>query len=194
MFSFAKLFGKGLLTVNIGVKLRELRLQKNLTQEELAARCELSKGFISQVERDLTSPSIATLIDILESLGTTPQSFFTDDSTEKLVFSPADMFQKQDNEEKSGKITWLVPDAQKNSMEPILLELDAGGETMEIPPHDGEEFGYVLSGRILLRIGKQEYIVKKQYSFCLHPASSHSLRNIGTTPAKVIWISNPPNF
>ncbi len=180
--------------MKIGAKLRELRLQKNLTQEEVAARCELSKGFISQVERDLTSPSIATLIDILESLGTNPQSFFTDDSKEKVVFSQADMFSKQDDEDKRGRITWLVPDAQKNSMEPILLELEPNGVSMEIPPHDGEEFGYVLSGRVMLVIGNQEYIVKKHSSFCLHPSSAHSLRNIGGVTAKVIWISNPPSF
>lgn len=180
--------------MKIGLKLRELRIQKNLTQEELAVRCELSKGFISQVERDLTSPSIATLIDILESLGTTPQSFFTDDSKEKVVYSPSDMFQKQDDDQKSGRITWLVPDAQKNSMEPILLELEAGGESMEIPPHDGEEFGYVLAGRILLVVGKQEYIVKKNSSFCLHPSSAHLIRNAGANAAKVLWVSNPPSF
>jgi transcriptional regulator with XRE-family HTH domain len=180
--------------MEIGEKLRELRIQKNLTQEELAARCELSKGFISQVERDLTSPSIATLIDLLESLGTTPRAFFTDDSKEKVVFSQADMFQKPDDEKKSGRITWLVPDAQKNSMEPILLELEQGGVSMEIPPHDGEEFGYVLAGRVMLTVGKQEYIIKKNSSFCLHPSSAHSLRNIGSNPAKVIWVSNPPSF
>ena len=180
--------------MKIGVKLRELRLQKNLTQEELAVRCELSKGFISQVERDLTSPSIATLVDILESLGSNPQSFFTDQGQEKVVFSQSDMFRKQDDEDKSGRITWLVPDAQKNKMEPILLELEQGGESMEIPPHDGEEFGYVLSGRVALKIGTREYIVKKHFSFCIHPSSAHSLRNIGASPAKVIWISNPPSF
>jgi transcriptional regulator with XRE-family HTH domain len=180
--------------MEIGAKLRELRLQKNLTQKELADRCELSKGFISQVERDLTSPSIATLIDLLESLGTNPRSFFTDDSKEKVVFSQADMFQKQDGGDKSGKITWLVPDAQKNSMEPILLELEPDGESMEIPPHDGEEFGYLLAGRVMLCIGKQEYIVRKHSSFCIHPSSAHSLRNIGGGPAKIIWISNPPSF
>ena len=180
--------------MEIGVKLRELRLQKNLTQEELADRCELSKGFISQVERDLTSPSIATLIDILASLGSSLQSFFTDDSPEKIVFTQADMFTKQDDEEKHGKITWLIPDAQKNAMEPILLELQAGGESLEIPPHDGEEFGYVLAGRVALCVGDREYIVKRQSSFCLHPSSAHSLRNIGTGTAKIIWISNPPSF
>ncbi len=46
--------------MNIGSKIKELRIQKSLTQEELADRAELSKGFISQLERDLTSPSIAT--------------------------------------------------------------------------------------------------------------------------------------
>ena len=62
--------------MNIGNKIKELRIAKNLTQEELADRAELSKGFISQVERDLTSPSIATLIDILQCLGTNLNDFF----------------------------------------------------------------------------------------------------------------------
>ena len=62
--------------MNIGEKLKELRIQRNLTQEELADRCELSKGFISQVERDLASPSIATLTDLLECLGSSLKEFF----------------------------------------------------------------------------------------------------------------------
>ena len=61
--------------MEIGPKIKRLRIQLGLTQEELANRCELSKGFISQLERDLTSPSIATLIDILECLGTSPRAF-----------------------------------------------------------------------------------------------------------------------
>ena len=59
--------------MEIGEKLKELRIQRGLTQEELADRCELSKGFISQVERELASPSIATLKDMLECLGVTLQ-------------------------------------------------------------------------------------------------------------------------
>ena len=57
-------------------KIKELRVMTGLTQEELADRSELSKGFISQVERNLTSPSIATLTDILQCLGTNLQEFF----------------------------------------------------------------------------------------------------------------------
>ena len=56
--------------MDIGLKLKELRTALRLTQEELADRAELSKGFISQLEHNLTSPSIATLTDILQCLGT----------------------------------------------------------------------------------------------------------------------------
>ena len=56
--------------MEIGSKIKNLRLQNGLTQEELADRCELSKGFISLLESDKTSPSMATLEDILNALGT----------------------------------------------------------------------------------------------------------------------------
>ena len=61
--------------VNIGEKIRRYRQKLGLTQEELAARTELSKGFISQLERDLNSHSIATLTDILEALAQTSRKF-----------------------------------------------------------------------------------------------------------------------
>ena len=54
--------------MQIGSKIKRMRLEYGLTQEELADRCELTKGYISQLERDLTSPSIATLQDILDCL------------------------------------------------------------------------------------------------------------------------------
>lgn len=62
--------------MEIGKKIRELRMRKGLTQEELANRSELSKGFISQLENDVTSPSIATLVDVLTCLGTDLKTFF----------------------------------------------------------------------------------------------------------------------
>ena len=179
--------------MEIGERLRELRIQRGLTQEELADRCELSKGFISQVERELASPSIATLKDMLECLGVTLQSFFSDDSAEKVVFAPQDMFEKED-EESGHKITWLVPDAQKNSMEPILLELSPGGKSPVLPPLESEEFGYVLSGSIFLVDGETKTRIRAGSSFCLHPHETHYLMNAGKSHAKVLWISTPPSF
>ena len=78
--------------MEIGQKIKRLRVLKGLTQEELADRAELSKGFISQVERDLTSPSIATLVDILQCLGTTISEFFNDNLEEQIVFGKEDFY------------------------------------------------------------------------------------------------------
>lgn len=180
--------------MDIGEKIRQLRLQRGLTQEELGDRCELSKGFISQLERDQASPSIATLTDLLECLGSSLSAFFNEKTEEKTVFSPQDMFIKEDPEELKGKITWLVPDAQKNTMEPILVEMAAGGQSYEMPPHEGEEFGYVLSGSIDLYCGSKKQRVRTGCSFCIHPGETHWLKNAGKTTAKVLWVSNPPCF
>lgn len=70
--------------MDIGNKIKELRILYGLTQQELADRLELSKGFISQLERNLTSPSVGTLLDIIQCLGTTPAEFFADDEPHSL--------------------------------------------------------------------------------------------------------------
>ena len=180
--------------MDIGEKLRLMRLQRGLTQEDLADRCELSKGFISQVERNLASPSIATLTDMLECLGSSLSEFFSDRPEEKVVFTPQDMFVKEDPDDLRGSITWLVPDAQKNDMEPILVDIGEGGETYPLPPHEGEEFGYVLSGSVYLITGDKKTRVRTGCSFCLHPRQTHYLQNAGKTRARVLWVSNPPIF
>lgn len=69
--------------MQIGNKLRNLRRQKNLTQEELAERTDLSKGYISQIESQHASPSMETFLNILEVLGTSPSDFFKEKSKEK---------------------------------------------------------------------------------------------------------------
>ena len=100
-------------------KLIRLRKRQGLTQQELADRSELSKGFISQVERNLTSPSVGTLLDIIQCLGTTPAEFFTDQEPEQIVFKQEDYFIKE-NEELHHTIQWIIPNAQKNAMEPFF--------------------------------------------------------------------------
>lgn len=180
--------------MDIGANLRSLRIARNLTQEELADRAELSKGFISQVERNLTSPSIATLTDLLECLGSSLSDFFAKTADEKIVFSPNDHFVKEDEEGLKGEITWLVPNAQKNKLEPILVKLGPGGSTQEMPPHEGEEFGYVLSGFVHLTIGLMRLRVSAGESFCLHPKDTHLITNPGKRSAIFIWISTPPSF
>ena len=179
--------------MQIGDKLRRLRLQRGLTQEELADRCELSKSFISLLERDLTSPSLDTLADLLESLGSDLPTFFRE-KDEKLVFGSEDIFVKEDPELMKGMIRWLIPSAQKNQMEPILVEMAPGGETAEDDPHEGEEFGYVLSGTIRIVLGDRAERVRKDESFYFRPTAPHKLVNVGKGVCRVLWVSTPPSF
>lgn len=175
----------------IGEKIKMLRIQLGLTQEDLANRCELSKGFISQVERDLTSPSIATLIDILECLGTNLKDFFSEEPEEKIAFTSEDYFVKEQEE---SSVTWLVPSAQKNSMEPIIVNLKGNARTETDDPHEGEEFGYVLSGKVFVVCGKTRKKCKKGDSFYFNSNHPHYIENAGNTEATVLWVSTPPSF
>ena len=150
--------------MDIGAKIKRIRLSNQLTLEELANRSELTKGFLSQLERDLTSP---TLENILEALGTNLKDFFSEDEDEQIVFSKEDFFE---NIQDDYKISYIIPNAQKNEMEPILIELKKDKKSMELDPHDGEEFGY-LKGNL-----------------------PHYLMNKNDTLAKVIWVSTPPIF
>lgn len=177
--------------MNIGLKLKELRILKGLTQEELADRAELSKGFNSQLERNLTSPSIATLLDILQCLGTTIGEFFNESPEEQIVFGKSDYFEKLDTELKN-EIKWIIPNAQKNVMEPIMLTLEAEGETYPDNPHEGEEFGYVLQGSIAIHIGNKVYRAKKGESFYFVSDKKHYLTS--KSGATILWVSSPPSF
>ena len=179
--------------VSIGEKIKRLRIKTNLTQEELANRSELSKGFISQLERDLTSPSIATLMDILECLGTDLKYFFSETPEERIVFKKDDFFE-QDNEENGHSIRWIIPNAQKNMMEPLLIHLESGGRSDTYTPHEGEVFGYVLAGGATLHLGDTQYKIKKGESFYYKANAPYCLVNHGKTPASVLWVSTPPNF
>lgn len=179
--------------MEIGEKIKQLRIKINLTQEELANRAELSKGFISQLERDLTSPSIATLTDILECLGTNLKDFFNETPEDKIVFEKDDVF-VQENEELGHSINWIIPNAQKNQMEPILIKIKKNGQSSIYSAHEGQVFGYIMQGSVTLHIGSQKFKAKKGESFYFNANSSYYIENTSSSEANLIMVSTPPSF
>ncbi|MDO5132202.1 MAG: cupin domain-containing protein [Eubacteriales bacterium] len=175
----------------IGERIRDLRNRNGLTQQELADRTELTKGFISQLERGQVSASVVTLFDLIECLGTTPADFFRQEE-EKIVFSENEYFEKID--EAGNSKQWIVPSAQKYQMEPLLVVLRPHGELEEDKPHNGEEFGYLISGRLNLYLGEKVYHIKAGESFYYQATRTHRISNPGNRPAKLLWISAPPEF
>ncbi|MFR8548277.1 MAG: helix-turn-helix domain-containing protein [Lachnospiraceae bacterium] len=177
--------------MDIGKKLKELRLQNDLTLGDLASRSELTKGFLSQVERNLTTPSIATLEDILEALGSSLSEFFREEEERQVVFSTADFFV---DEQEDYQIEWVIPNAQKNQMEPIVLTLHPHRRSQELQAFQGEEFGYVMKGAVTIVKGSKKYKVRTGETFYMDGRTSHYLYNHGSSDAKVLWITTPPMF
>ena len=165
----------------IGLKIKNLRNKNGLTQEELAARCELTKSFISQLERGQTAPSVSTLEDIVECLGTNLSEFFGDEKEPKIVYTKEEYFEKED---KNGyKVEWLIASAQGGNIEPILVRLQPG---TELKP-DKE-------GAIMLHYGEDTYKVKKGDSFHYHTNKTHSISSASNKEAVFLWVSTPPSF
>ena len=177
--------------MDIGGKLKRLRIKNQLTLEDVANRSELSKGFLSQLENNNCSPSISTLEDILEVLGSSLHEFFSENKEDTIVFRPNDCFE---NEQEEYTISYIVPNAQKNSIEPIKITINPGGKSNEIVPHDGEDFGYVLYGTATLVYGKEKHIMNEGDTFYVYCNENYHIENNSDKPCSLIWISTPPFF
>ena len=112
---------------------------------------------------------------------------------EKIVFTENEFFESR-NETLGYTVNWVIPNAQKNRMEPILLTLPQGAKSKSYGPHEAEEFGYVLSGSVVLHIGANAHVVRRGQTFYLTGDSVHYIENQNKTVANVLWVSCPPVF
>lgn len=178
--------------MKIGKKLKHLRIKHNLTMQELADRCDLSKGFISQLEHDFSSPSIDTLITILEVYDLNLADFFSENEIEKkFVFKSHEV---SILDEEKYQVKWLIPSAQKLNLEPIIMTLKPFGTSQIINPFQGQIFGYVLSGKVIVHYGNQNSKIDETESFYIKGDAKHYLENPTNKTAEILWISNPPIF
>ncbi|MER2002270.1 MAG: XRE family transcriptional regulator [Carnobacterium inhibens] len=174
--------------MEIGNQIKNLRIQKNLTQEELAERTNLSKGYISQVERDLSVPSMEVFFDILEVLGCSPKDFFDEKQEEQRVVYTKDEMTGFEDDEKGYKIEWLIPESNENEMEPIFLKLSEKGQFKEFGPSLSETFGYVLEGEVCIEIGLKRYFAKKGESIYFHATQKHQIINHHNNDSLVLLV------
>lgn len=179
------------MDMDIGSRLKTLRKKNGLTLSELASRCELTTGFLSQLENNVSSPSIVTLEDIVEALGTTLKDFFNDAEESKIVFKKDDFFEHKTEDY---SIKWVVPDAQKRELEPIIININPHCKSLILQPHDGEEFGFVLKGKAKLIYGKREIAISNGQTFYLEGNKTHYIENKSDDIVSILWISTPPSF
>ncbi|MCB1060894.1 MAG: helix-turn-helix transcriptional regulator [Calditrichaeota bacterium] len=178
--------------MEIGARIRNLRLARNLTQEELAERADLTKGFISQLERDQTSISVDSLIGILKVLDIKVSDFFKETQPDQVVFNKIERISIAETGAESFEL--LIPGGADREMEAALVTLEADQQTYPTRPYQGEAFGFVMSGTIQLVFGNDIFSASSGASFYFSGEKEHFIRNAGKRTAEFLWVTTPPTF
>lgn len=176
--------------MDIGQRLHNLRVQKQLTQEELAERTDLSKGYISQLEHNQSSPSMETFFAILAVLGSSPAAFFAPESpSRKIVYRATEQTTYVD-EVLGYRLTWLVPASNENELEPVAVTLAPNGCFKSFEPSAAETFIMVQTGKLDLQLGAAHYYAAAGDTLYYHATQTHQIRNAGPTSCTFTLVTN----
>jgi len=182
------------MNFELGKKIKTLRLTSELTQEELANRAKLTKGFISQIENENfeTSISLDSLSDILDALGISLSEFFKETKEPQIIFNKKERIPVDNTG--ANKFELLIAGSTNNVMDPIYVELLAGEKLEKTEPHPGEQFGFVLKGNLTLIKENIEYKISKNHCFYFTSDKHHQIINRSDKPARFIWVVTPPQM
>lgn len=177
----------------LGEKIRQKRLELKMSMKELANLTNLSVGFISQVERELTEPSITSLRKIAKALDVAVFYFLVEESNSNRVV--------RKDERKSLKFPnshleyeLLSPNLNRK-MEMFMGHLEPGAKTCEIPlTHPGEEVTHVLKGTMWIKVDNDEYTLNEGDTIYYFSSIPHQIINIGKEKLVFISTITPPRF
>jgi len=172
--------------IDIGARIKHLRQINGLAQADLAERAGLTKGAISQIERNLTSPSVANLLQILTALNETPSSFFAADDEEKVLFRRNEALPSEVTGYQSFET--LLPKSRYRSIVAYRAAIKPGKETLPEPAQEGEHYVFVLAGRLGLRLGNATYVARKGESLYFCAETEYVFFNKGKTRVDFLWI------
>lgn len=180
--------------MELGGKIRELRQAENISIEQLSEKTGLSTGLISQIERGITGPSVASMWKIAKALNVSMHYFFDEIQEENPIV-------RKDQRKKimlpNSNITYelLSPDLKNRKMECLLIEIQPGEcSTEDLISHEGEECGYVIKGTLKVKWGNKEYLLNEGDSIYFDSTVPHRYVNPGEDVCVSIWSMIPPSF
>ena len=179
----------------LGADLRALRRSRSLTLAELALKIGRSVGFVSQVERGMSSPSIDDLRAIASALDVPVSWFFVSegaDPAERGTVVRAHARRMLGTRE-TGIVEELLSPDLGGSFEMFRSEFQPGAEMREAVQRDTEEAGYVVSGELDLWIDEQHFHLNPGDTFRFDH-KPYRWRNDGAEPAIIIWVVSPPVY
>lgn len=180
--------------MDIGQRLKAVRTKAALSQRELAKRSGVTNGFISQIEKNQVSPSVASLRKVLAGIPMSLASFFTDETAldSEVVFRAADM-----PDLGSHPISYrLVGHSRANRAIGMLQEiLPPGADTGDdMLSHDGEECGIIIKGQVEVTIGEQIHLLGAGDGYYFDSRTPHRFRNVNEQECVLISANTPATF
>lgn len=177
---------------DLGTRLRAVREARGISQRELARRAGVTNGAISLIEQNKSSPSVASLKKLLESLSMSLADFFTLEQPpqDQVFFQAHELLVLTDD-----KVTFRqVGGASDGRTLQILHEhYAAGADTGKaMLRHDSEEGGIVVKGRIEVTVGRQRRILGPGDAYHFDSRLPHRFRNLGDEPCEIISACTPP--
>ncbi len=179
--------------MEIGSIIRKLRRKQGISIEQLAEKTGLSTGLISQLERDITGPSVASLWKISKALNVSINYFFEEYEDNNPIVRKSE---RKKIQLPNSNITYelLCPNLQK-SIEMLLVKIEPGEcSTEDLISHEGEECGYVFQGTLKVKWGDKEYILDEGDSIYFDSTVPHRYVNSGDVTSVSIWSMVPPSF
>ncbi|MFA5224580.1 MAG: XRE family transcriptional regulator [Candidatus Omnitrophota bacterium] len=180
----------------VGVNIKRLREDQDLTLRALAKKLGISASFLSQVESGKASPSLSTLKSISDALSTTIGNLIGE--AQKLEDNPVVRTSERKHVQEAGKginLYLLTSRDSNKQMEPLLFKLKEGATSGERSyKHFGQEFVMVLKGVIEVTLNDMSYVLKKGDSIYFNSNVPHAFKNIGKEEAEAVWVVTPPTF
>jgi len=180
---------------DLGMTIRRLRESRQLSLKEVAARSGLTQSFLSQVERNLTSPSVASLRKVAQAFGVPLAAFFQGPTMpEDHVVRRSE--RRQLVHPKRQWRDYLLTPNLTGKLQVILSVIEPGGGSGDEPyAHDSdEECVVILRGRLEFWVGSDWYLLEEGDSIVFESRIPHRNRNPGPGQAEVLWITTPPSY
>lgn len=184
--------------IPVGDQIRDLRKGRGVTIADLAEKVGRSIGYMSQIERNMSSVTIPTLQKIATALGVQVSWFFQGGTD--VPEGERDFIVRRQNRRSltfgdTGVFEELLSPNLSGALELIITSFEPGSWTGEEDRvRQGEEAGFVLEGTLELWVEGQHFILETGDSFSFRRTGPHRCHNPGTSETRVLWVMTPPSY
>jgi transcriptional regulator with XRE-family HTH domain len=171
-----RLIQEKLNNLNIGDRIKMLRITQNRTMQEIAEASDLSKSMISKIENNKTVPSVAALVKIAKALGTNISSLLEQDGwVNAIITTRQKALESLTTTDKGYSIYPYASQYHEKKMQPFLFVARKGEVVPHELSHEGEEFIYVIKGQMKMQVGEASYLLNSGDSLYFNSVQKHGI-------------------